>query len=59
MVLILYKCCLVMVAIITLLPVLGVAEHYFYRHCGIKPFYKPRSNPDGMDELQGVLTARL
>ncbi len=27
----------------------GVAEHYFCRHCGIKPFYKPRSNPDGMD----------
>ena len=27
----------------------GVAEHYFCKHCGIKPFYKPRSNPDGMD----------
>ena len=27
----------------------GVAEHYFCRHCGIKPFYKPRSNPDGID----------
>ncbi len=27
----------------------GVAEHYFCRHCGIKPFYRPRSNPDGMD----------
>ena len=27
----------------------GVAEHYFCSHCGIKPFYKPRSNPDGMD----------
>jgi hypothetical protein len=27
----------------------GVAEHYFCRHCGIKPFYKARSNPDGMD----------
>lgn len=27
----------------------GVAEHYFCRRCGIKPFYKPRSNPDGMD----------
>lgn len=27
----------------------GVAEHYFCRHCGVKPFYLPRSNPDGMD----------
>jgi hypothetical protein len=27
----------------------GVAKHYFCRHCGIKPFYVPRSNPDGMD----------
>ncbi len=27
----------------------GVAQHYFCKHCGIKPFYVPRSNPDGMD----------
>lgn len=27
----------------------GVAEHLFCRVCGIKPFYVPRSNPDGMD----------
>ncbi|MEM6300957.1 MAG: GFA family protein [Pseudomonadota bacterium] len=27
----------------------GVAEHYFCDVCGIKPFYKPRSNPDGID----------
>ncbi len=27
----------------------GVAQHYFCRHCGVKPFYLPRSNPDGMD----------
>ncbi len=27
----------------------GVARHTFCRHCGIKPFYTPRSNPDGMD----------
>ncbi len=27
----------------------GVAKHYFCKHCGIKPFYVPRSNPDGMD----------
>jgi hypothetical protein len=23
------------------------AKHYFCRHCGIKSFYVPRSNPDG------------
>jgi len=27
----------------------GVAEHSFCRVCGIKPFYTPRSNPDGVD----------
>ena len=27
----------------------GTAEHLFCRHCGIKPFYVPRSNPDGID----------
>jgi hypothetical protein len=26
-----------------------VAKHYFCRRCGIKPFYIPRSNPDGID----------
>ena len=25
----------------------GVAKHRFCRHCGIKSFYVPRSNPDG------------
>jgi hypothetical protein len=25
----------------------GTARHYFCRHCGIKSFYVPRSNPDG------------
>jgi hypothetical protein len=25
----------------------GVARHYFCRHCGIKSFYVPRSNPNG------------
>lgn len=25
----------------------GVAQHYFCRHCGCKPFYIPRSNPNG------------
>ncbi len=27
----------------------GVAKHKFCKICGIKPFYIPRSNPDGMD----------
>lgn len=27
----------------------GVAQHYFCRTCGVKPFYIPRSNPDGID----------
>ena len=27
----------------------GVAKHYFCSTCGIKPFYIPRSNPDGVD----------
>jgi len=26
----------------------GVAQHYFCRTCGIKSFYVPRSNPDGV-----------
>ena len=25
-----------------------VAQHYFCSTCGIKPFYVPRSNPDGV-----------
>ncbi|MGA1133626.1 MAG: GFA family protein, partial [Prochlorotrichaceae cyanobacterium] len=27
----------------------GVAQHTFCRICGCKPFYIPRSNPDGID----------
>ena len=27
----------------------GVAQHLFCRTCGIKSFYIPRSNPDGID----------
>ncbi len=25
----------------------GVAKHTFCKYCGVKPFYVPRSNPDG------------
>ena len=25
----------------------GVAEHFSCKTCGVKPFYLPRSNPDG------------
>lgn len=27
----------------------GIAKHTFCKFCGIKPFYTPRSNPDGID----------
>ena len=27
----------------------GLAKHWFCRVCGVKAFYQPRSNPDGMD----------
>ena len=27
----------------------GAAKHRFCRHCGVKAFYIPRSNPDGVD----------
>lgn len=27
----------------------GVAKHRFCGHCGVKSFYIPRSNPDGVD----------
>jgi hypothetical protein len=27
----------------------GVAKHTFCRTCGMKPFYTPRSHPDGVD----------
>lgn len=27
----------------------GIAQHLFCKQCGIKPFYVPRSNPDGID----------
>ena len=27
----------------------GIADHKFCRHCGIHPFYTPRSDPDKVD----------
>jgi hypothetical protein len=27
----------------------GVAKHHFCKVCGVKSFYNPRSNPDGVD----------
>ena len=27
----------------------GIAQHTFCNTCGVKPFYTPRSNPDGVD----------
>lgn len=41
----------------------GVAQHTFCRHCGIHPFYVPRSDPDKIDVnarcLDGVDPATL
>lgn len=34
----------------------GVAEHLFCKVCGIKSFYIPRSNPDGVDVNLHCLT---
>ena len=36
----------------------GVAKHTFCRRCGIKPFYTPRSNPDGIDINVNCLDTR-
>ncbi len=36
----------------------GVAEHAFCQVCGIKPFYTPRSNPDGVDVNFNCLDTR-
>ena len=35
----------------------GVAKHRFCKHCGIKGFYIPRSNPDGVDVNLNCLDA--
>ena len=36
----------------------GIAKHQFCRHCGVHPFYVPRSDPDKIDVnvhcLEGV-----
>src|SRR3954462_965569 len=41
----------------------GVAEHTFCKHCGIHPFYTPRSDPDKVDVnvrcLDGVDVSQL
>jgi hypothetical protein len=34
----------------------GVAKHTFCKTCGTKPFYTPRSNPDGVDVNLRCLT---
>ena len=36
----------------------GVAQHTFCKCCGIKPFYTPRSNPDGVDINVNCLDTR-
>ena len=36
----------------------GVAKHYFCKTCGIKPYYIPRSNPDGVDVNLRCLDSR-
>ena len=41
----------------------GTAEHKFCRHCGIHPFYTPRSHPDKVDVnvrcIEGIDLAAL
>lgn len=36
----------------------GVAQHTFCSVCGVKPFYTPRSNPDGIDINVNCLDTR-
>ena len=36
----------------------GIAKHTFCRICGVKPFYTPCSNPDGMDVNVNCLDTR-
>jgi hypothetical protein len=41
----------------------GIAQHYFCRVCGIHPFYRPRSHPEGIDVnvrcLDGEVSSRF
>ena len=37
----------------------GIAKHTFCKTCGMKPFYTPRSNPDGIDINVRCLDAPL
>ena len=41
----------------------GLAQHTFCRHCGIHPFYVPRSHPDKIDVnvrcLEGIDLAAI
>lgn len=41
----------------------GTAEHKFCKHCGVHPFYTPRSDPDKVDVnarcLEGVQLTEL
>lgn len=43
-------------AIITYRFNTGVAQHHFCKICGIKAYYVPRSNPDGIDVNVRCLT---
>jgi hypothetical protein len=36
----------------------GVAKHHFCKVCGVKSFYIPRSNPDGVDVNAHCLDTR-
>ena len=36
----------------------GIAQHTFCKVCGVKPFYTPRSNPDGIDVNLRALKTR-
>ena len=45
-------------AIVTYTFNTGVAKHSFCKHCGVKPFYTPRSNPDGIDVNVNCLDTR-
>ena len=35
----------------------GVAKHTFCKVCGVQPFYRPRSNPDGVGVTVHCITS--